>query len=188
MLYLLKTLDNRYIYIYIYLDEQFLFKHLKSGAACVTIPDMNTSTTLLISVPWYQVLEGHHGKSSHGGWNLSPEAERQDRGESCTALGVLVVVTERPQTLDRNTRGSRFYSVYYIQPCLGGSQVYKIPKSTWLNCFTNGLVVQYCCASNIMLCLHAYHVTCIVSANSPSSVFSEQAADTLLCCSLWSNG
>lgn len=36
-------------------------------------------------------------------WSLSPEAEQQDRGESCTALGVLVVVTERPQTLDRNT-------------------------------------------------------------------------------------
>lgn len=62
MLYLLKTLDD--IYIYIYLDKQFLFKHLKSGAACATIPDMNTSTTLLISVPWYQALEGHHGKSS----------------------------------------------------------------------------------------------------------------------------
>lgn len=29
------------IYIYIYLDKQFLFKHLKSGAACATIPDMN---------------------------------------------------------------------------------------------------------------------------------------------------
>lgn len=32
-----------------------------------------------------------------------------------------------------------------------------------------------------MLCLHAYHVTRIVNVNSPSSVFSEQAADTLQC-------
>lgn len=64
-----------------------------------------TSTALLISVLWYQALQGHRRRPPVADY-LSPEAEQGDRGESFAALGILVVVTERPRRiLDTNSQG-----------------------------------------------------------------------------------
>lgn len=147
-LYLLKTLDE--IYIYIYLDEQFLFKHLKSGAACATIADMNNVHS---SPPLSALVPGPaRAPQENFQWVTYLSSGTEER----VSLHWVCCWLSQKGPEERWTEIPMGSGVFHMlnSAFLGGSQAFKIPNPIWLNGCTLGLGVQYCCASDLMLCLH----------------------------------